>query len=119
MSEAARGVASAVFFASEIGDFSEGMESLINAPQSRNVIGIEFLSNIDRQILCTVHVAEVCKAKGARPEYKAFRLPSRATTLYPLALTGPVVPSHSGDDREQGKLSGRGCGRTLSRSARS
>ena len=39
--------------------------------------------------------------------------------LYPLARTGPVVPSHPGDDREQGKLSGRFCGRTLSRAARS
>ena len=27
--------------------------------------------------------------------------------LYPLARTGPVVPAHPGDDREQGKLSGR------------
>lgn len=39
--------------------------------------------------------------------------------LYPLARTGPVVPAHAGDDREQGKLSGRVGSRTLSRAARS
>jgi hypothetical protein len=39
--------------------------------------------------------------------------------LYPLARTGPVVPAHAGDDQEQGKRSGKGYSRTLSRAARS
>ena len=39
--------------------------------------------------------------------------------LYPLTRTGPVVPAHPGDDREQIELSGKVFCRTLSRAARS
>jgi hypothetical protein len=57
--------------------------------------------------------------KGSFFHSAQFRATLTGNLLYPLARTGPVVPSHASDDQEQAQLSGKSGSRTLSRALRS